>query len=346
MPEPNANWDEITAVVRENFLPGYEQNVFEGNFLLNELAKKKKTYDGGSKIEERLVYGTHTSNWMAEFGQRFGDGTPENTRIMTVAEYEPVTAQADVVISLKDDASVRGAGKMLDLIEAKLENAKESMQQFFSEHILGEGSTNVANSCNSMYDLIEVDDATVGGIDASAVGNTWWKSQNLLAGNDAGNGNALFALTGDDAYTLDKLSDPTSEWTIRKVLAKIDSMCKFGVKTPDLYVVPQNIWDCYEQYLTEKQALEQNQMGFDGFDVLKFRSNAKVIADPNAQDGKILALNTNYLKLRPHQDFDFVMGDFEKVSGYNARSADLTWIGNVTCNNRRTQGIVTGMPTS
>ena len=78
-----------------------------------------------------------------------------------------------------------------------------------------------------------------------------------------------------------------------------------------------------------------------GFVTLKYK-NADVLFDGNSgiPANHMYFINTNYLELVVHQDADLTIMDEMRPVNQDGQVIPILWMGNLTCSNRKQQGVI------
>jgi hypothetical protein len=121
---------------------------------------------------------------------------------------------------------------------------------------------------------------------------------------------------------------------------------------PTVIVVPQYIWDLTERvYDAQKLGSPMDTMvGNIGFSSLKFRNKVPIVADDDmvaAQtgdtDGRIYALNTDYLYMYLNSGAKFKAGAFAQIPNSNVKASLVNAYGNLAISNRAAQACIQGV---
>lgn len=313
----NANFDQILTTTLNNHREQFVDNVFKARPLAFWLKDNDRVrlVGGGAKIVEPLVIAKNsTVAGYSKFDTL--DTTPQNE--LTAAEYPWRQVAGTVAIAGIEEAQNSGAEQILNLIEAKVSVARESITAHLntmfhnSDGVTDNSGTGGYNFAKEPYGLpILVGDATatVGGIDASV--DTVWQS----SVDDPGAGTAL------------TLADMTTKFLDVSV----------GGDTPDLILTGQTLYEAYEAKLQPNMRYSDSKMADGGFLNLMFKS-APVVFDSENDANTMWFLNSRYLKLVGHRDRWFTVTPFIRPSSQDARYAQILTYLNLTCSNRSRQG--------
>ena len=365
------NWDALSSLTRDKFLPVLVDNIFNSNPLAVKLLKNAEKLDGGRKIITPLEYAKNTAQGFYS-GYDVLDTTPSDP--VTSAVWDWKQAYANISISGEEELKNSGDSMVLSLLKSKMGNAERSLKDLFGTKLFGTGTaapgTNEITALCGQGALGNIDAATEtacidgdgstrhaqGNIDNCVIGYnrslggvnsdsyTWWESSF-----------ASFALDGTDASDTDDTDD--AEWDeltttsngVSRIVARMTRMygaLTIGSDQPDLIICPQNLYDAYETGLQGNKRFVGTDAGLAdaGFSTLKFKG-ADVVADSHCPAGVMLFLNTKYLDFKVHSKRNFSFQDFQKPINQDARTAKIFWMGQLVCTNPRMQGMIVGGPT-
>jgi len=313
---PNANFDALLSTTLANYRDKLTDNVFTARPLTYWLSDKGRirTESGGTKIVEQLIYGQNDTV-KSYSGYETLSLTPQEG--ITAAEYDWKQYGASIAISGIEEAKNNGEHAIIDLLEAKIMQAEESLREGFNQMFFGNGTGNSGKNWNGLGNLIERGN-TVGGIDSSVVtapgvvGNEFWNSYEE---NTAG---ALTLLQMATAY----------------------NSVSVGNDHPDLILTTQTLFEKYESLLQPQLRYTDTKTAEAGFQNLLFKG-APIMYDVHAPAGTMFFINSKYLKLVGHSDKWFAQTDFVRPENQDARFALIMCYGNLVCSNRAKQGKLT-----
>jgi hypothetical protein len=312
----NANFDALLSTTLANYRDKLTDNVFSARPLTYWLSEKGRirTETGGTKIVEQLIYGQNDTV-KSYSGYETLALTPQEG--ISAAEYEWKQYGASIAISGIEEAKNNGEHAIIDLLEAKIMQAEESLREGFNQMFFGNGTGNSGKNWNGLGNLIERGN-TVGGIDSSVVtapgvvGNEFWNSYEE---NTAG---ALTLLQMATAY----------------------NSVSVGNDHPDLILTTQTLFEKYESLLQPQLRYTDTKTAEAGFQNLLFKG-APIMYDVHAPAGTMFFINSKYLKLVGHSDKWFAQTDFVRPENQDARFALIMCYGNLVCSNRAKQGKLT-----
>ena len=306
----NANFDALLSTTLANYRDKLTDNVFTARPLTYWLMDKGRirTESGGTKLVEQLIYGEN-STVSSYSGYEALSLTPQEG--ISAAEYDWKQYAASIAISGIEEAKNNGEHAIIDLLEAKIMQAEESLREGFNQMFFADGTGNSGKDWNGLGNLVESGN-TVGGIDSSAVGNEFWRSYEE---NSAG---ALTLLQMATAY----------------------NSVSVGNDHPDVILTTQTLFEKYESLLQPQLRYTDTKTADAGFQNLLFKS-APIMYDVHAPAGTMFFLNSKYIKLVGHSDKWFKQTDFVRPENQDARFALIMCYGNLVVSNRAKQGKLT-----
>jgi hypothetical protein len=307
----NANFDALLSTTLANYRSQLTDNVFTARpftyFLMDK--GRIRMLNGGTKIVEPLIYGQNST--VASYS---GYDTISLTAQdgISAAEYEWKQYAASIAISGIEEAKNNGEQEIINLLEAKIMQAEESMREGFNQMFFSDGTGNSGKNWNGLGNIVESGN-TVGGINsASGQGNDWWRSYEE---NTAG------------ALTLAQMATAYNSVSV-------------GNDHPDMILTTQTLFEKYEALLQPQLRYTDTKTADAGFQNLLFKA-APVVYDVHNTAGVVYFLNSKYLTLVGHSGKWFAQTDFVRPENLDARYALIMCYGNLTCRNRAKQGKLT-----
>lgn len=305
---PNANFDALLSTTLANYRDKLTDNVFTARPLTYWLSEKGRirTESGGTKIVEQLIYGQNDTV-KSYSGYETLSLTPQEG--ITAAEYDWKQYGASIAISGIEEAKNNGEHAIIDLLEAKIMQAEESMREGFNQMFFGDGTGNSGKDWNGLGNIIDKFN-TVGGIDGGL--DTFWRSYEE-----------------DTAGPLSLIDMATAYNSV-----------SVGNDHPDLILTTQTLFEKYESLLQPQLRYTDTKTAEAGFQNLLFKG-APIMYDVHAPLGTMFFINSKYLKLVGHSDKWFAQTDFVRPENQDARFALIMCYGNLVCSNRKKQGKLT-----
>lgn len=324
MASPNAIFTELVTTTFRKHGRQFRDNFTNNNAFLKRLLKKgmKRYEDGGLTIVEPLEYAANSTY------QRFSGYDVLNvgaSEVFTAAEYVWRQIAINIVASGEELRKNSGESRIINLAKSRLRNAMNTFKNNFSFDAYSDGT--LSNQIGGLQ-LIIPDNGlgTVGGIDASQY-EFWRPAVNSFAAPI--DGSAPVA---------------ASAATIEQMMLKLWLNQVRGDDKPDLLVADNTFFELYEMSQVSIKRYTTNEGGTDadgGFATLKYKG-ADVIFDGGSgiPSNHMYFLDTDYLHLVVHREAD--LDELPEQRPYNQDAAviPLIWMGNITCSNRRRQGVL------
>ncbi len=306
----NPNFDQLLATTLANYRDQLTDNIFTARPLTFFLLDKGRIrmLDGGTKIVEPLIYGQNGT--VASYSGYDPIALTAQDGI-TAAEYEWKQYAASIAISGIEEAKNNGEAAILNLLEAKVMQAEESMREGFNQMFFGDGTGNSGKNWNGLGNLVEAS-GTVGGINRATAGNEYWRSYEE---NTAG------------ALTLAQMATAYNTVSV-------------GNDHPDMVLTSQTLYEKYESLLQPQLRYTDTKTADAGFQNLLFKA-APVTYDVHCTAGVMYFLNSKYLTLVGHGGKWFSQTEFVRPENLDAKYALIMCYGNLTCRNAKKQGKLT-----
>jgi len=324
MAQPNLT--ELVTTTLRNRSSVIADNVSRNNALLSRLQSNGnvKPADGGRTIVQPLIH-TELANFQWYTGYETLDTTP--TAVIDAAEFNWKQCAANVVWSgLEVRVQNAGTSQQIDLLEARMQAAEITMANQVSSSIYGDGTGTSGKEITGLgIAVASAPSAQVyGGIDASV--HTFWRNQFI-----------------DNASICADAAD------LEREMRNLWLSCTQGGETPDLIVMGTHSYNFYWSRLTNIQRITTSEEAVLGFSSLKFVT-ADVVYDGDQTGANnslmsanaVYMLNTKYLFFRPHVNTNFTTLDERSPFNQDANNVPLVFAGNLTCNQKRAQGILFG----
>ena len=339
----NTNFDALLTTTLHNYVSKkLEDNIFSQTPALNAIrAKGGVGTKGGDKLVMPLLYGTNTTvQTMTPYG--VFDTTPQEG--ITAAEYQWANLGGTVVLdNFTIDVENAGESKVIDLLEAKINQLEMSMIKELNDQLWGNRSeayalwglddiVRTANAANTFIDPTYTGDGTgLGNITIASSENTWWRTNSYVGADttSAPDSSKPAGLTTADAtLSIDNLNH-------------IYNMCSNGSDTPNLIIMPMQLYEKFESLLILTNRAGPDKALYDaGIEHLRLK-NASVIFDPSASyssGGSVYFLNTKYLKFFTCTGRNMQSTPFQTPHNQDVRVSKIIWSGQLGCSNRMRQG--------
>jgi hypothetical protein len=307
----NANFDALLSTTIANYRDQLTDNVFTARPLTYHLMSngRIRMLNGGTKIVEPLIYGQN-STVKSYSGYDTISLTPQDG--ISAAEYEWKQYAASIAISGIEEAKNNGEQEVINLLEAKIMQAEESLREGFNQMFFADGTGNGGKDWNGLGNLIESGNI-VGGINSGpAMGNDWWRS---------------YEENTATALTLAQMATAYNSVSV-------------GNDHPDMLLTTQTLFEKYESLLQPQLRYTDTKTADAGFQNLLFKA-APVTYDVHAPAGTMFFINSKYLTLVGHSGKWFENTPFVRPENMDARYALIMCYGNLTIRNRAKQGKLT-----
>lgn len=310
MADPNVG--VLLSTTLKNYRPNLVDQIHKSNALFFMLKQKGgiKEEAGGERISQPLMYGKNSTAGSYD-GYDVLDTTPQTG--IDSAEYNWKQYSASITISGKEERQNAGSKtKIIDLLDSKTKQAMASLREQIGTGIFSDGTGNGGKDLTGLVAMVAAS-GTYGGINSATY--TWWQ-----------------------AYV-----ESTSEaLTIAKMRTAFNTATLGGKDHPDLIVTTQSLFESYEALLTnfnnyvsfQTNSADSKKLGDAGFQTLAFKA-VPIVFDELCNSGVMYFLNTDHMKLVVHRDANFDTTPFVKPGDQDARVAQILFMGNLTCDRRK-----------
>jgi len=355
-------WDTILSTTMHNYRKSLTDNIFNSRPLLEYLMSngRVRTVDGGISIVEPLLLGPGEAN-------SYGPWQQINVNAVagiSAAQYAWRQLYATIIISGLEEAQNNGKEQMINLLEAKVMQAEETLKNILSAMIYGtRGASAIpATDFTSFTTLIDAT-AACGGITPAAAPapENQWRSPTWDASSNTGTDAVGGAITMPGTA----LTSPYDGGELERALRHMYTLASDGGSEHVDAIFCGRAWfEAYEASLTPQVRYTDTTKANLGFQNLMFK-NVPITWDPDCPDGTALGLNSKYVGLVLHSDRNFnqspftnnLSGTVASLSGssspytspaspaantIDARVSFITTYGNTTTRNRRRNFKITG----
>ena len=310
------NVTSLLATTFSNMSPDLADNIYKAIPALAWLAMKKRvTADGGASILRSVIYAKNST-----FGFYASDDVIDTTiqDELTTAQFQWKQAATSVAVTGRIEMQNMGKSQIIDIVKAKTQSALLSIKDGINKALWSSSYTSQSQVGTNItpLSLLVYNSGTLGDINGST--STWWQSVLQASGSFAARG----------------LSDLRSVWN------------QINVNNPqgpaDLILSDRTSYEAYESVLVPAVRISDVKMGDLGFSNLKYKE-ATWTFDVNAISGYVFLLNSGSLELVQHKNRLFTMSEWVKPSDQDLKVAQVFWAGELTTNNRRKHGLLTGV---
>lgn len=326
MAYPNASYGDILSTTIQMLQPEIEEQILNNNALTFELKSRDqvKPFDGGPKIVQPLEYAANgTVQWYQGYEQL--DITP--SQVFTAAEF--LIKQLSGTVSLSGLEMIQNSGKsqMFDLMEQRIKNLRHTLENDFETACWGDGTGSSGKQITGIQAIIPDNplSGTYGGISHATY--TWWRSQYYRGVTDGG---AAVASSNIQLY-------------MRRVL----NLLFTRQDKPTLITADGTYYNyLWESLVAIQRFVDENKLAKGGFQSISFEGIPVVNCgglgtSSNHPSAHMYFMNGNYLYLRPFKGRQFVeLNPTRHSISQDAEVRIVGWAGNLTCSNRRKQGVL------
>ena len=133
------DWTQLTSITREKVLPKIEDQIGKDHPLLGRLWENIKLWNGGSRLEIPVKY-RQNSQGGSYSGLDVLNTAQEQTR--TRAFFNIKQIYQPIVLANIDLAKNGGEGKVADLMDAEMEECRESLTDKLCSQLFSDGTGN------------------------------------------------------------------------------------------------------------------------------------------------------------------------------------------------------------
>jgi hypothetical protein len=314
-----STFTELVSTTFRNHRGSVVDNLTNRNALLKYIKRRgnTKSVNGGLSLVTPLDYAANGTYL------RYSDYDVLDisaSEVISAAEYQWRQIAINVVASGRELRINSGESQIVDLAASRIKNAMRTFSNNFSTDLYSDGTA--TNQINGLQAIVPDANTvgTVGGINAATF--SFW--QNSLR-------DASVASVTTSATTIENgLMLPL--WL---------NLDRGPDDQPDLIVMDNAYYTFFESSQVSLKRYNDTSKGDGGFVTLKYK-NADVLFDGNSgiPANHAYFLNTNYLQLVNHPDANLdVMDDIRPVN-QDASVTLILWMGNLTCSNRKLQGVI------
>lgn len=324
MASPNATFTELVSTTFRKHGKKFADNVSRNNALYAEIVESGNVSEesGGLTLVEPLDYAANSTY------QRYSNYDVLNVSasdVLTSAEFQWRQIALNVVAAGLETRINSGDSRIIALVKSRVKNAMRTFRNNFSFDMYSDGTT--TNQINGLQALVsDTGLGTVGGIDSS----TWSFWRNVVQ-------SAAAPIQGGGAITV-------SATTMESLMAPLYYQLTRGDDQPNLIVSSNDYFLFFEQSQTSLKRYASSDgptKGTAGFVTLMYKK-AKVMFDGGSgiPTSRMYFLNTDYVKLRVHEDANLTVLDEAKPYNQDASVIPILWMGNMTISNRSLQGVL------
>lgn len=280
---------------------------------------------GGRFLTEPIRYASSDNLTYVKKG---GSVTLSDKEFLTIARDDWKYLVDSIIRFGVDDQQNRGKYEIMSLVNAKLQNSRDSLTDEMEKRMAGTAGT---DQFNGLLDIIK-DDPTSGTVHGIPATDTWWRNN---ATDYQASGGTDFINDGDS------------------FMNNMVNRCSRGMRmeSPDLIVAGQGVWEKYFATTVEQRRVTNKTLGDAGFQNIEFRGIPMVwspqVAPTNGaalsgvNTGRLYCINSRYLKFKYDPSMNFDMTNWKEIpTQINDRVAQIVLAGNLMTGRRRSHGVI------
>lgn len=309
---PDMNLGLMLSTTLKKYRPNLVDNIHKSNATFFWLKKNGaiKEEDGGERIVQPLMYAKNSTAGSYS-GYDVLDVTPQAG--IDAAEFNWKQLSASITISGEEQMKNKGRKeKIIDILQARTDQAEMSLKEQLSQQLFSDGTGNGGKDITGLEAMVAAT-GTYGGVNSATY--TFWQA---------------YVESTSEALGLPKMRTAFNTPTLG------------GKDHPDLIVTTQTLFEKYEALLTSMNnytsfmtnSAGTKSLGDAGFQALEFKGQP-IVYDELCPSGTMYFLNSKHMKLVVHQDRNFETTDFVKPENQDSLVAQILFMGNLTCDRRK-----------
>lgn len=344
--------DSVFATSLANYRKQLIDNIGASNAVLYEILRGEayEEASGGTYIAEQLMYGLAA----ADSYDGYDELSTLPTDGITQAAFEWRQMASPIVYSMKE--VIQNEHRLTDLVKAKIQQSELGIQEGWAQafwwgaypqggalYTARTSPVNGSSGINPLPLIVYYGAAarTVGGL--SEVTYSWWRNHYK---ESTATTYSLFILELETMYNTCALGTggPPNLMIMDQVTYQLFCHAYWSVYKSHPDAVDQTYPFVAKKFLQAKVVMDDKVP-----DVYTGAAGTQVggtVDSTTMTYGSAYFLNTKYFKVRYHPDRNWTMlkdengKTFAKPINGDSRVGHVSWMGNVTCNNRRKQGVI------
>jgi hypothetical protein len=305
--------DELFATTFQKVKPQLADQVTKETPLLAALSTKSKvTEDGGLTIRRPLLF--ELNDTVGSYsGYDAIDVTPQDG--FGFAEYSWKQYAGSVTIDGLTEALNEGSARIIDILSAKFDQLRLSMEKDLNEMLWADGTGNSSKDMLGLQAIIAAT-GTLGGVDPST--ETWWKST-VVSGAVS-------------------LSTTAGIKTLNSVLNSL----KLSKSRPDIEFTTQANYESYEALAVTAVQFTNMKLAELGFEAVAHKGAALMYED-NVPANYWYFINSDHLEFVQKDNRWMKLLPFRQPVNQDAKTALVVSMGNLITDVRRAHGVCTNV---
>ena len=277
---------------------------------------RRKPDTGGRYIEvPASIAPNETVAWIG----RGGGVSLEETDHMRVLRFPRKRIAANISIFSDDEAANMGAAKKIDLVNAELDNAKDSILDQLNLAILGAADEDsfTLTGIQHIINSAPATGGTVGGFSMTTY--PWWRNKQK---------------TSTGSYHLYLIEDMTNLWNTVSTSQ--------GSQEAKAILTGQTPYEYYGEVAKEERRVYNKMMLDAGYKSLEF-NGAPLIWDVAGPSDKMYFVS-QYIELQFHSKYNMSQTDWKEIPNQpDDRVKQIVWRGNLITRRQRCNGVLTSI---
>lgn len=227
-----------------------------------------------------------------------------------------------------DEQKNRGKNQIINLMQAKLDNSKMSLEDKMEEVLCNNSGLSTSQQALAFNDLLTLiaDDptasTTVHGINQNTY--SWWRNQST---NMTGESFSVYGRSRMRTLLNDCANNKKSDM-------------------PDFILAGQTPYEYYEESTEEQKRIVNQKLGDAGFENIQYKG-IPMVWSPQVADTRMYFLNTRFLKFKYDPMMNFDMTEWKPIpEQVNDRAAQIVVAGNLMTSRRRVHGVLYNIDTA
>jgi len=338
------SYNSLLVTTANEYMTSVIDNVGKANIVFYMLNQDgfKKVQNGGERVEIPVRMTKSTSGGFYE-NYDLLNTTPSDP--LTKAFYPWRQIHYSIVMSRMEERKNAGMGKKIDMLQALMDDAEDSLTQDINGAVFSTASTTAPKKIDGLLGLVPEDpssatggrggDGLIGGIDQNA--NSWWRNK------VHGNAGTTFTYIADN----DSGAAPTL-WTGMEYL--YENCSKGGgprnKREPNIGVANQYLYRTYMMGLAPQRRFMDSKLASAGFRNVMFNNmpiswdEDCAYASSSSSVGCLYMLNKHFMHWVVDSQTDFLKTPFVRPANQDAKIAQILLYGNLCASSRRKQGVL------
>jgi hypothetical protein len=342
-------WNEVNTMVQDYILPTIRDQIFLSNAMLMRMKGKTKHFTGGRRIVVPL-------GWRTQGGLRWFNGADVFSPVVRdpfqAAEFTAKNANVDLTIDWESEMQVEGPNKVMDLMAAKGEWARNTFADGLATEMYNDGSE--PRAIGGLQFALKEGTAggdlaptmTYGGIPRSSTVNTWWNHQSINT--------AAYTTGTAGTFLTDGVAAPNTNVNFAQLNKMFARIKLASGKAPTMILSNVGSWTDVHWNLVRNERYQRPQQQTDlfkaGFENFMFRSAAWVQDEKAPRDAskieKVYFINEDTIRLYVDSRADMAFEPFRKPHNAMVRVAYILWRGELCISEPRANGVIGRVDTS